>query len=363
MSRTITVQRELATIAIVHHANQLVITDGYDNRMGVSSIAGTSTSPTGLMRVLDLHERYRVPFNLHVSGTLLESLAWHCPEFLSRLRCLSQSGLVELVGGSYGQNMMRFFSHEHNLKQLQEHLSLYHSLLDWDPAEITTFWVTERLWETESLAPVPTDKSLQNGGYRQVLLDDRLLYPDTEHPSPRQSYDYYRRWDPSNFRTYNIRNGNGLRLLPISIDLRQNIPPRTAESLQRIKVQLHWLLDVNTHYDNSLIAIYADDMEKAAGVGWDARGPDQFETVLKWVSENPSLQAVKLGEWTASHEPRTEKRIDPGTYRELVRDFEAGETYDDWYYDPRWTPYREHYTWSENQVRDLRVRGADPSLI
>jgi glycosyl hydrolase family 57 len=363
MSRAITIQRELATIAIVHHANQLVITDGYDNRVGVSSIAGTSTSPTGLMRVLDLHERYRVPFNLHVSGTLLESLAWHCPEFLSRLRHLSKSGLVELIGGSYGQNMMKFFSHEHNLKQLQEHLSLYQTLLDWDPGEVTTFWVTERLWETETVAPVLTDKSLQNGGYRQVLLDDRLLYPDGEHPSPRQSYDYYRRWDPSNFRTYNIRNGNGLRLLPISIDLRQNIPPRTAESLQRIKVQLHWLLDVNAHYDNGLIAIYADDMEKAAGVGWDSKGPDQFETVLKWISENPSLQAVKLAEWTALNAPKAEKRIDPGTYRELVRDFEAGETYNNWYYDPRWAPYREHYTWSENRVRELGLQGADHSLI
>jgi hypothetical protein len=363
MSSTITIQQEIATLAIVHHANQLVITDGYDNRMGVSAIVGTSSSPTGLMRVLELHEQYRVPLNLHVSGTLLESLAWHCPEFLSKLRSLSKSGLIELLGGSYGQNMMRFFSREHNLKQLEEHLSLYQSLLNWDPMDITTFWVTERLWETEALAPVLTDSRLQNGGYQQVVLDDRLLYPDTDHPSPRQTYDYYRRWDPSNFRTYNIRNGNGLRLLPISTDLRQNIPPRSDENLQRIKAQIHWLLDVNPHFGNGLIAIYADDMEKTAGAGWDSKGPDQFETVLKWISENPSVQAVKLGEWAASNEPRGEKRIDPGAYRELVKDFEAGETYDDWYYDPRWTPYREYYAWSENRVRELAIKGSDPGLI
>ncbi|SRR6266566_1194789 len=363
MSSTVTIQQEVATLAIVHHANQLVITDGYDNRMGVTSIAGTSSSPTGLMRVLELHERYRVPFNLHVSGTLLESLAWHCPEFLSRLKSLSKTGLVELLGGSYGQNMMRFFSREHNLKQLQEHLSLYQNLLNWDPSEVTTFWVTERLWETETLAPVLTDRGLQNGGYQQVVLDDRLLYADTTRPSPRQNYDYYHKWDPSNFRAYNIRNGNGLRVLPISIDLRQNIPPRSAENLQRIKAQMHWLLDVNAHYDNGLIAIYADDMEKAAGVGWDSKGPDQFETVLKWVSENPSLQAVKLGEWIASNEPTGDKSIDPGAYRELVRDFEAGETYDAWYYDPRWAVYREYYAWSENRVQELRQKGSDSGLI
>ena len=29
MSSTVTIQQEVATLAIVHHANQLVITDGY----------------------------------------------------------------------------------------------------------------------------------------------------------------------------------------------------------------------------------------------------------------------------------------------------------------------------------------------
>src|SRR5260370_22044065 len=158
--------------------------------MGVSPIAGTSGSPTGLMRLLELHERYRIPINLHVSGTLLESLAWHCTEFISKLRSLSKSGLIELLGGSYGQNMMRFFSHEHNLKQLQEHLSLYQSLLNWDPADITTFWVTERLGQTETLAPGLTDRHLQNGGYPQALLDTPLLYHNTPHPNPQQPYTH-----------------------------------------------------------------------------------------------------------------------------------------------------------------------------
>ena len=362
MSRTITIQRPSAALAIVHHANQLLVTDGYDNRMGISSIAGSSSSEIGLTRVLDLHEQYRIPFNLHLSGTLLESLAWHCPEFLSRLDSLRKKGLVELIGGSYGQNMMRFFSHKHNLKQVEEHLSIYQSLLNWDPAEISTFWVTERLWETERLAPVLTDRTLPNGGYRQVILDDRLLYSNTNSPSPRQSYDYNRRLDPSNFRMYNIRNGNGLRVLPISVHLRHNIPPRTVENFEKTKAQLHWLLDINAHYNNSLIAIYADDMEKVAGVGWDTKGPEQFETVLKWISENPTLQAVKLDDWATSHEPRDERLIDRGSYKELARDFQAGEAYDDWYYDPRWTPYREYYDWSEKRVQELSLNGADQSL-
>src|SRR6266550_9582808 len=202
MNTAVTVQREAAALAIVHHANQYVVTDGYDNRVGISGIVGTSSSQTGLLRVLKLHERYRVPFSLHISGTLLESLAWHCPAFLSEISRLAGLGLLELIGGSYAQNMMRFFSPEHNLRQINEELLLYERLLDWDPNRITTFWPTERLWETESMAPVLTSSQLLNGGYRHVVIDDRLLYPTVGSPSPRQLYDYDHSWDPINFQMH-----------------------------------------------------------------------------------------------------------------------------------------------------------------
>src|SRR5207245_5147841 len=133
MNTAVTVQREVATLAIVHHANQYMVTDGYDNRVGISGIVGTSSSQTGLLRVLKLHERYRDPFSIHISGTFLESLAWHNPDFLSELNRLAGLGLLELIGGSYGQNMMRFFSPEHNLRQMKEELLLYRRYLDWDP--------------------------------------------------------------------------------------------------------------------------------------------------------------------------------------------------------------------------------------
>ncbi len=363
MTSTVTVQEQAATLAIVHHANQFIITDGYENRMGISSIVGTTGGSTGLTRVLDLHERYRVPLNLHISGTLLESLAWHCPSFLSKVRSLANAGILELIGGSYGQNMMRFFSREHNFRQLSEELLLYNNFLGWEPGKVTTFWTTERLWDTENLAPIVTDSRLPNGGYRRVILDDRLLYSSSGSPSPRQLYDYQPRWDPLSFNSYRIKNGNGLHALPISFHLRQNIPPKTDENLGRVKAQLNWLLDINAHFNNRLIAIYADDMEKSAGVGWDPNGPSQFEKLLKWVSESSLVQTVKLNEWSSSHTVTGEKSIDPGSYRELVNEFEAGENYDNWYHDDKWAPYRHYHNWSEARVLDLESQGADPGLI
>src|SRR5215831_1791978 len=360
---TLTLQRQVAAVAFVHHANQYMISDGYDNREGISSIVGTSESPTGLTKILDLHERYRIPFNLHISGTLLESIAWHRPDFLSQVKRLGQLGLLELVGGAYAQNMIRFFSPEHNLRQFNEELYLYEQLLDWDPKRVTTFWPTERLWETEVMAPILTSHQLRNGGYHHVIIDDRLLYPTTGSPSPRERFDYHHAWHPRNFQCVQIKNGIGLTALPISYSIRRNIPPRTREDLEKTQVQLQWILDINSSYDNRLVAIYADDMEKVAGVGWDKRGPLQFEALLKWFSEKQFLQSVKLTEWAASHKPAAERQIDTGAYSELVNEFGAGESYESWYYDQQWSLYRNYYAWSEQKVREFSSLGADRALI
>src|SRR5947209_476080 len=104
-------------------------------------------------------------------------------------------------------------------------------------------------------------------------------------------------------------------------------------------------------------------MEKVAGVGWDTRGPLQFEAMLRWLSENPFMQPVKLAEWAAAHRAGTERQIDTGAYAELVNEFGAGENYESWYYDTRWSLYRNYYAWSEERVRELDSRGADPGLI
>ena len=133
------------------------------------------------------------------------------------------------------------------------------------------------------MAPVLTSDQLMNAGYRHVVIDDRLLYSTTGSPSPRQLYDYNHSWDPVNFQMHRIKNGLGLCALPISFGLRRNIPPRTREDLEKTQAQLEWVLDISPNYDNQLVAIYADDMEKVAGVGWDVRGPLQFEAMLRWL--------------------------------------------------------------------------------
>ncbi len=352
------------SVALIHHANQYLITDGYDNRPGITAILGTKEGQTGLRRVLELHRRYNVPANIHISGTLLEAIAWHQPEFLAGLKELCAAGLIELVGSCYGQNIMRFFGFHHNLRQLDEELELYKAHLGSDPAAIKTFWPPERLWDTESMAPVLTDTRLLNSGYQFVIVEDRTLLSAKGESSARHLYDRNQQWDPELFQAYRIKGGQGLIALPIASNLRQSIPPEEPHHWYKLRSQLEWLATVDPKsHPGDLIAIYGDDMEKSAGVGWDEGGPSRFEAFLRWVSENSWIRPVKLADWTSTSRIAGTRALEVGTFIELANHFDAGENYEKWYFDSRWRPYREYFSWSQGRVEELDRLGADRALI
>jgi hypothetical protein len=353
-----------ASLALVHHANQYLITDGYDNREGLAAVLGVTGGSSGFSRVIDLHVRYNIPFNLHISGTLLEAIAWHQPRFLEQLRKLLQTGLIELVGSSYGQNIMRFFGPEYNRRQLNEELLLYKVHLGADPLSVKTFWPPERVWETRRLAPVLRDANLQNDGYRYVILDDRLLLSPRDPGLPRHVFDAGGHWDPELFRTHEIENGLGLIAFPIATRLRRSIPPGQDEDWTEVKTHLEALLVHSRDEGEDLLAVYADDMEKVSGIGeWGKEGPARYEAFLEWLSTNPWICAVKLSEWAKSNAPGDRRKIELGTFAELAKEFDAGEGYENWYLAEDWSPYRAHFEWAEQKVKEAAATGADDALL
>lgn len=350
--------------SIVHHANQYLITNGYANREGLAALIGTSNSGQGYLKILELHKAYQIPLNLHLSGTLLEAIVWHCPDFLASLIELKQQGLLELVGSCYGQNIMRFYSHEHNLKQLNEELQLYREHLRIHPHDVQVLWPPERVWDTEKLGPVLTDPELLNGGYQYALIDDRLLYPVTQGSPTRFEFDHSNDPHYEDFTPHRILDRQELIALPIANVLRQNIPPRNAQSMKVISALFRWLAAVYPQAEYDLIAIYADDLEKTAGVaGWDDQGPSQYEDLLKWINENRWIRMAKLSDWASIHRSVPLKNIEVGTFVELGNHFGAGEGYEKWYFDSRWDAYRSHVVWSEGRVKELNALDSDSTLI
>jgi starch synthase len=354
------------SFALVHHANQYLITTGYDNREGIEAIVGADGQPSGFKHILRLHERYRIPFNLHMSGTLLEAIAWHVPGFLDELKRVLATGLVELVGSCYGQNIMRFFGSDYNRRQLNEELLLYRLHLGIDPLTVKCFWPPERVWETRRMAPVLRDARLLNDGYRYVILDDRLLLDPNDPLNPRRRYDETGAWDPDLFRMHEIEDGLGLVAFPIGTRLRRSIPPQAEDDWRQVQSDLEGLLvHAAEQPDDQLLAMYADDMEKVAGIGeWGEGGPARYEAFLEWLSANSQwVNAVKLTEWASRTTVSNKRRVERGTFQELAVEFEAGEGYERWYLASDWAPYRGYFTFADSKVKEAIAAGGDRALL
>lgn len=353
------------SVALVHHANQYLITNGYDNREGLTAVLGSPGSGAGLAAVLEIHRQLQIPLNLHISGTLLEAIAWHQPEFLHYVRELLAEGWVELVGSCYGQNIMRFFSAEYNLQQLNEELALYESQLGIDPCQVKTFWPPERVWETKRIAPVLRDARLRNDGYRHVILDDRLLVSTRNPTLSRTEYDESRPWLPEHFQMHEIRDGLGLVAFPIATRLRRSIPPQQQEDWDLVQCELEGLLvHANETKSADLLAVFADDMEKSAGIGeWGSGGPERYRRFLEWMKSSSWIEPVRLQQWASTRTPLQASAVETGTFQELAAEFDAGEGYEKWYLAPDWAPFRRYFQMSEEQVAAARQAGGDKSLL
>ena len=349
-------------VALVHHGHQHLIIDGYDNHEGLSELLDAYTA------VLGLHLKYRVPLNLHLSGTLVEAIAWQAPEFFSWIEALRAENLVEIIGSAYAQPILRLFSAEHNRRQLIEELRLLETHLAVNPSEVKGFWVPERVWHTEALAELIADPGLSNGGYRYVLLDDRLAYSETTgartvfdaSTAPGRSVGPVSGstskgtpsasvWalpassDSAQFLPARIAGAPGLVAVPICGNLRYAIPPRSTKAWRLLE---HAVTAAAAAGPDSL-AVYADDLEKTAAVGpwtsgaWERENVRAYERMLAWLTTSGSARPVLLGSFLAEHPPVREVEFEPGTFCELAAGG-AGEDYSGWWDAPAYAPYRGH---------------------
>lgn len=357
-------------LAFVHHANQFIITDGYADRDGVS------TTAAGYDSVLSLHVEFGIPASLHISGPALEAIAWHRPALLARLRGHLDSGLITLIGGTYGENIMPLSTPRHNRRQLGSFHDVAEELLGVPRQELRTAWVPERVWETMSCAPPLRDIDATGVQYQRVLLDDRLSYPLNEghySGSERERFDAdgpYRWHDegfphsirgrlrPESLMPYQIADGGGLVAVPIASHLRYLVPPHDTDHLRLLNELAE---DAGQAPEGSLL-VFADDLERVAGVaGWE-HALERYVRFLRWLSRSDTLKAVALDGWCDRVVPEPERRIESGTYYELAHLHGAGEDYGRWAGDQRWLPFAERLDHVESEVDRAEHEGAEAGL-
>lgn len=100
---------------------------------------------------------------LHVSGSLLDWLAKHHPEYISRVRELVKRGQIELLGGPYYEPILAAIPRRDRIGQIQ---SYKHHLEHLFETKVRGMWVPERVWE-QSFAG-----DIAESGMEYTLLDD-----------------------------------------------------------------------------------------------------------------------------------------------------------------------------------------------
>ena len=104
-----------------------------------------------------------LPIVLHLSGSLLDWLAGHHPEYIARIREFVRRGQIELLGGPYYEPILAAIPQRDRIGQIQLYKRHLEELFE---TKVRGMWVPERVWE-QSFAG-----DIAEAGMEYTLLDD-----------------------------------------------------------------------------------------------------------------------------------------------------------------------------------------------
>src|SRR4051812_7702221 len=114
-----------------------------------------------MVGALERHPGVRV--GLHYTGSLLDWLREHKPDFMQRVRALAGRGQVEVLSGGYYEPILPSIPDDDKLSQILKLSESVSSEFGYGPSGM---WLAERVWEPT----LPT--SLSRAGIEWTLLDD-----------------------------------------------------------------------------------------------------------------------------------------------------------------------------------------------
>ena len=113
---------------------------------------------------LDVFERYEsLKISLHTSGSLMEWLDAHQPDYVDRLARLVDQGRVEILGGAFFEPILALIPSRDRVGQIRSYTRWLQNRLG---ATIRGMWIPERVWEQSFT------RDLVDAGIEYTVLDD-----------------------------------------------------------------------------------------------------------------------------------------------------------------------------------------------
>src|ERR1700690_2074320 len=113
------------------------------------------------LECLERHPKVRA--GLHYTGSLLEWIAEHHPEYLHRVKALVDRDQIEVVGGGFYEPILITIPPEDQIEQIRRLANFVEAHFGKRPVGA---WLAERVWEPQLPA------ALAEAGVEYTLLDD-----------------------------------------------------------------------------------------------------------------------------------------------------------------------------------------------
>ena len=244
---------------------------------------------------LDVLEDYQhIKLVLHNSGSLLEWLEEHRPEYIDRVKGFVDRGQIEILGGPYYEPILAAIPRRDRVGQMRAYSQHLEELFG---QPVRGMWMPERVWEQNFAADIA------EAGIEYTIVDDSHFRG--AGVSPEQLFGYYLTED----------EGRLLKVFPIAERLRYTIPfadpPETVDFLRGVAERTP-----------GAIAAFGDDGEKF-GVwpetkkhvyedGWLRRFFDLLSENREWIN------VCTLAEAVDSTPPLGRVYLPDSSYREMT---------------------------------------------
>ncbi|MBI3315549.1 MAG: DUF1925 domain-containing protein, partial [Candidatus Omnitrophica bacterium] len=232
-----------------------------------------------------------LPLVCHLSGSLVDWLEKHKPEFILKLKKMAKNGPVEFLGGGYYEPIFGLIPRRDLKGQIRMMADKLESVFGQSPEGV---WLTERVWDPDLVRP------LKKSGAEYTILDDlHLEKAGKEDPVT----GYFQAKD----------DGESIDLFASMKQLRYLIPFRKPEeALSFIR---------STDASAGDVFVFADDIEKfgfwPGTYDWvyKEKWLDNFLTLLE---NDPSVTLYTFSEFRKRFKSKGWARVPHGSYSEMM---------------------------------------------
>lgn len=270
-------------LAMVVHGNQAVQPGSVVQDL-INDGAGA-----GYHRLLEGHDIYDVPVNLHITPTLASAIEWarvdtnssptwrDGPAFNDRIATLASTGVVAMLASTFSDHIMPYFTTEFN----QDNVALADEFLE--TIYGVTFTTNTPFWTPERVLDEDTFGKILASGYQYTLLDQNT-----------HLWNWFGRTDALGDNGYSINRIAGVKTFVINnlpTDYRfENHDGGLPMPLRRLFIRR-----AQSNADR-LITVFSNWEDFA-----DKDNADAYDINLRWIANHPWIELVSLEDIAAGN--------------------------------------------------------------